>query len=103
VNKPYPWAKSIMLSRAAAPEVYEHESVLKNVLEDLRIALGEHLEGGKWDVVIPYMLFCVLESFDNETSIAAVLGYLKHVAEGDLQHDMVRESLKGLELPKEPT
>ncbi len=103
MSGPYPWAKSILLNRDQAPRVYAVEKRFETVLEDLVEALDEHIEGGKWDAVVPYMLFCVLESFDTESSIAAALGFLRHVAEGDLQHEMKRESLEGLVLPKEPS
>lgn len=101
-KQPYPWPRSIMLRRRDAPLVYEIEANLKNEFRDLEEALEEHVEGDKWTHIIPYMLFCTLEGYDTETSIAACLGYLRHVLEGDLQHEVVRESLKGLVLPKEP-
>lgn len=39
----------------------------------------------------------------DEASIAAVLGYLKHMLEDDSKYKVKRPSLKGLKLPKEKT
>lgn len=101
-NHPYPWATPLMLSRNEAPEVYEIEDSLTKTLEDLELELKDHIEGDKWKQRVPYMLFCILEGYDKESSIAAVLGYLRHVLDMDKQAGTKRESLKGLRLPNKP-
>lgn len=91
-----------MLRRREAPAVYKIEDKLKETFADLAEALESHVAGDRWKKIVPYMLFCVLEGYDTEAAIAATFGYLRHVQEGDLQHNLVRESLIGLALPKEP-
>lgn len=103
MSKPYPWPRAIRLARAEAPKVYELEEKRARLRARLVEEMDKHIEGGKWSHVMPYVLFCELESIDIETSIAACLGYLRHVIEGDLQHGLSsRESLAGLRLPKDP-
>jgi len=100
---PYPWPKAIMLSRAQAPKLYELDEQRILLRRKMAEELEKHIEGERWSHVMPYLLFCELEGVDIETSIAACLGYLRHVIEGDLQHGLhSRESLAGLRLPKEP-
>ena len=99
MSKPYPRPKSMMLSSHEAPKVYQIESDIREQFEVLEEALEPFVYGGRYTHRVPYMLFCLLEGYNQEASIAAALGFLQHVKEQDRAHGTKRESLKGLRLP----
>lgn len=102
MSKPYPWAKTMMLRRKDAEEVYEIEDRLTKLLDELSEALEPYVVGDKYTHRVPYMLLCILDRYDREASIAAAFGFLQRTREDDKERAMKRESLKRLRLPQEP-
>lgn len=101
-SKPYPWPKPAYLSSKEAPKVYKIERKIQRLFKDLDEELEGLIGGHKWRERVPYILFCQLEGFDIESSIAACFGFLQHVRAQDEEYGVERLSLKGLVLPPEP-